>query len=176
MKEDSNFPVAWEDTAAVAYQPEGAATGGSVGNRKFGSVSADRDQRGRFAAGNKGKPRGAKSRATKLAVELLESGIQDVANVVVEAARKGDLAAARIVLDKLVPAAKERCVELPDLPDTSTASGVNAAQQRVLEAVAIGALTPGEANTLSAILEQRRKAIETLELERRLVALEERTK
>jgi len=174
MKAENDVPVVNEEKSGTTRSPECKATEASVGNRKFGSVS-ERDQRGRFAAGNKGKPRGAKNRATKLAVELLESGIEDVANVVVEAARNGDLSAARIVFDKLVPTAKERRVELPNLPDTSTASGVNEAQQRVLEAVATGELTPGEANTLSAIIEQRRKAIETLELERRLVALEERT-
>lgn len=143
---------------------------------KSGPKTDGRDQKGRFAAGNRGKPRGAKHRATKLAMELLEGGIEDVAGVVVEAARGGDLMAARIVLDKLIPSAKERCVDLPNLPDTTTAAGVSEAQQKILEAVASGTLTPGEASTLSTILEQRRRALETQELEQRLVALEARNR
>lgn len=39
------------------------------------------------------------------------------------------MAAARIVLDKLIPNAKDRIVELPGMPDTSTAAGVSEAQQ-----------------------------------------------
>lgn len=140
-------------------------------NRKNGA-DTDRDQKGRFAPGNRGKPRGAKNRATKLAMELLECGIEDVAGVVVEAARGGDLMAARIVLDKLIPSAKERRIELPAFPDTATAAGVSQAQQHLLEAVAAGDITPGEANTLSGIVEARRKAIETQELEARIAALE----
>lgn len=141
--------------------------------RKSGPKTDGRDQKGRFAAGNRGKPRGAKHRATKLAMELLEGGIEDVAGVVVEAARGGDLMAARIVLDKLIPSAKERCVDLPNLPDTTTAAGVSEAQQKILEAVASGTLTPGEASTLSGIIEARRKALETQDLEARIAQLEE---
>lgn len=143
-----------------------------MSDRKNGSKTEGRDQKGRFASGNSGKPRGAKHRATKLAMELLESGIEDVAGVVVEAARGGDLMAARIVLDKLIPSAKERRVDLPNFPDTATAAGVSEAQQRVLQAVVVGELTPGEASTMSGILEARRKALETQELEARIAALE----
>lgn len=144
----------------------------SVENRKIGMKTDGRDAKGRFTRGNAGKPRGAKHRATTLAMELLESGIEDVAGVVVEAARGGDLMAARIVLDKLIPSAKERRVDLPELPDTATAAGVSQAQQHILEAVAAGDLTPGEASTLSGIVEARRKALETQELEARISALE----
>ena len=142
-----------------------------MSDRKIGPKTG-RDPKGRFAPGNSGKPRGARHRATKLAMEILEGGIEDVAGVVVDAARGGDLTAVRIVLDKLIPSVKERAVALPDLPDTSTAAGVSEAQQRILEAVATGALTPGEASTLSGVLEQRRKALETQELEARIAALE----
>lgn len=139
--------------------------------RKNGD-DTDRDQKGRFAPGNRGKPRGAKNLATRVAAELLEGGVKDVAAVVVEAARAGDLMAARIVLDKLIPTAKERRIELPDLPDTSSAAGVSRAQQHILNAVVAGVITPSEANKLSGIVEARRRAIETQELDARIAALE----
>jgi len=76
----------------------------------------------------------------------------------------------------LVPPAKERPVYL-ELPDMDTAAGIAEAQQAVLQAVADGELLPGEAATLEAatlagIVEARRKAVETLELEQRITALE----
>ena len=77
------------------------------------------------------------------------------------------------MLDKVLPNAKERAIALPDLPSTDTAAGVSHAQQKILEAVATGVITPGEASTLSSVLEQRRKALETMELEQRIIALEE---
>lgn len=141
--------------------------------RKSGSSTDGRDDRGRFAAGNRGKPKGAKNRASLVALELFEGGVHDIAAAVIDQARAGDLTAARIVLDKVLPNAKERTIALPDLPTTDTAAGVSNAQQKILEAVAAGVITPGEASTLSSVLEQRRKALETMELEQRIIALEE---
>lgn len=134
--------------------------------------NTERAPDGRFGAGNPGKPRGTKHRATRLATQLFEDGIEDVVSVVLEAAKGGDLTAARIVLDKLIPSVKERAVELPDLPDTSTAQGIAEAQRCVLGAVSNGSLTPSEANTVSNIIEARRRALETQDLEVRLAALE----
>ncbi len=103
---------------------------------------------------------------------LMESGAHDIAQAVVDAAQSGDLTAARLVLDKLVPNVRERAVELPGLPSTESTAGVAEAQAAILQAVATGDLTPGEAATLSGIVENRRKAIETQELELRISALE----
>lgn len=144
-------------------------------DRKSG-INAGRDPRGRFAAGNRGKPKGTKHRATRIALELFESGVQSIAATVIEQAQAGDLTAARIVLDKILVNAKERLIELPDLPDTRTAAGVSEAQQKILEAVAAGVITPGEASTLSGIVEAHRKAIETVELEQRIGQLEAKSK
>ena len=47
---------------------------------------------------------------------------------------------------------------------------------RIADASASGALTPDEANALAGVLEAKRKAIETVELEGRVVALERRAK
>lgn len=122
----------------------------------------------------RGKPKGAINKTTRLAMELFEGGIKNIAEVVIKQAKDGDLAAARLVLDKLVPNARERAVELPGLPSTESPAGVAEAQAAILQAVASGDLTPGEAATLSGIVESRRKAIETQELELRIQALEER--
>lgn len=122
----------------------------------------------------RGKPKGAINKTTRLALELFEGGIKDIAAEVIAQAKAGDLTAARLVLDKLVPNARERAVELPGLPSTESPAGVAEAQAAILQAVAAGDLTPGEAATLSGIVENRRKAIETLELEKRIAQLEKR--
>lgn len=122
----------------------------------------------------RGKPKGAINKTTRLALELFEGGIKNIAEVVIKQAQDGDLTAARLVLDKLVPNARERAVELPGLPSTENPAGAAAAQAAILQAVASGDLTPGEAATLSGIVENRRKAIETQELEQRIRAIEQR--
>jgi deoxycytidine triphosphate deaminase len=73
------------------------------------------------------------------------------------------------------PGHHERPITL-DLPATDTAAGISTAQAAILQAAADGELLPGEAATLAGILESRRKAYETQELESRITALEEKTK
>lgn len=119
----------------------------------------------------KGKPAGARNKATMAVLKLMESGAKEITAAVITAAKAGDLTAARMVLDRLAPPAKERPVRL-DLPDTGTAQGVSDAQHAILQAVAAGELLPGEGATLAGIVEGRRKALETQELEARIAALE----
>lgn len=123
----------------------------------------------------KGKPRGARNHATRLVMGLLEEGAGEVAKVIIDAAKAGDLAAARLVIERLAPPIRERPIDVA-LPDTATAEGINLAQQIILQAVSNGSLLPGEGTTLAAIVETRRKAFETLELEARITALEEMEK
>jgi len=74
---------------------------------------------GRFQPGQsgnpKGKPKGLRSRITQLAEKLMEDDAEAVVKAVVSAAKGGDMAAARIILDRICPARKSRSVEI-DLP------------------------------------------------------------
>ena len=108
-----------------------------------------------------------------MVLALMEGGAEEITQAVVAAAKKGDLAAARLVIERLAPPLRERPLSLP-LPDTRTASGVSEAQQAILDAVGGGEILPGEGTALAGILEARRKALETVELEQRISALEAR--
>lgn len=119
----------------------------------------------------KGRPRGSRNRVTLVALAAMEEGADAIARKVVEMAKAGDISAARLVIERLVPVAKERPMFLA-LPDTSTADGIAQAQDAILQAVAAGELLPGEGATLAGIVEARRKAVETLELEARITVLE----
>jgi len=106
------------------------------------------------------------------ALAAMEEGADAIARKVVALAKGGDMSAARLVIERLVPVAKERPIFLA-LPDTGSAEGIAEAQNAILQAVAAGDLLPGEAATLAGIVEARRKAVETQELEQRISALEE---
>ena len=119
----------------------------------------------------RGKRAGTRNKATEMVMTLMEGGAKEITEAVVKAAKDGDMTAARFILDRLAPPAKERPISLA-LPSTSTAAGIVEAQAAILEAVAVGDLMPGEATALAGIVEARRKAIETAELEARIAALE----
>ena len=67
---------------------------------------------------------------------------------------------------------QERAINL-DLPEPGAAESLETASSAVLMAVAAGDITPGEGQSLTAILEGRRKVLELTDLERRLSELEE---
>ncbi len=106
-----------------------------------------------------------------MVLKLMESGAKEITEAVIKAAKGGDMTAARFILDRLAPPAKERPITLA-LPNTISAAGIVEAQAAILEAVAVGDILPGEATALAGIVEARRKAIETAELEARIAALE----
>lgn len=119
----------------------------------------------------RGKPAGARNKATMAVLKLMETGAKEITEAVVAAAKAGDLTAARMVLDRLAPPSKERPVSL-DLPATDTAAGIAQAQGAILAAVAAGDLLPGEGTALAGLVEGHRRALETNELDRRITALE----
>lgn len=121
----------------------------------------------------RGKPKGARNHTTRAVLELLESGVLDVTKAVLTAAKKGDLTACRLVLERIIPPSKERPVTIA-LPTTATAQGCCEAQNAILAAVGSGDLLPGEGVALAGIVENHRRAIETKELERRIATIEEK--
>ena len=134
----------------------------------------DRKSDGTFAPGNsvgQGRPQGSRNKTTRAVEALLDGQAEALTNKAVEMALSGDGQALRLCLERLCPPRKSRPIEIT-LPDTKDASGVDNAMAVVVQAVASGEITPDEGTTLSAMLEARRKAIETLEFEKRLSRLE----
>ena len=119
-----------------------------------------------------GKPKGARHK-TSLAVEaLLEGEAENITRKAIEMAKAGDITAIKLVLERLVPAKREREVYI-ELGNINTASDLAEASNRIAKGVGGGILTPGEAQGLMNILEGRRKIIDTHELAERITRLEE---
>lgn len=118
-----------------------------------------------------GKPKGARHAVTLMAEKLLEDDAAAIVRAVIDAAKGGDMVAARLVLERIAPPRKGRAVAF-DLPHIETAADVLAALGAVVQAVADGELTPDEATTVAGLLEIQRRTIETADLECRLSALE----
>ncbi len=84
--------------------------------------------------------------------------------------------AVELVLARVWPVRRGRPVSLP-LPSIETASDVVKALGMVATAVGAGEITPEEGAAVAGVLEIKRKAIETSELETRITTLEkERSK
>ena len=137
------------------------------------STEEGRDAKGRFAPGNPGRPKGARHRVTRHIEALMEGDAEAITGAVIRAAKGGDLAAARLVLDRIAPPRREPTVAV-DLPEINGAADLPGGVAAILQAVAAGDLTPSEASRLSGLLVDVGRALETAEIEARVSELEER--
>jgi len=111
-----------------------------------------------------------------LVQKLLEN--IDVAAILAKMEKKakaGDHAAAKLLLDRIVPV-RRGCPIAIKLPPINTAADVVAAMAVVMANVASGTLSTIEADELTNVIDAARKSIELLDVERRLAVLEGRFK
>jgi hypothetical protein len=120
-----------------------------------------------------GRPRGARHRTTVMLEMLMADDAEAIVRAVLTAAANGDMSAARMVLDRIIPPAKERplSVTLPPIDDMDSLAK---AQTAIVAAVSSGELLPSEGQSVSALLESRMRIAEVADLERRLAELEGR--
>ena len=125
--------------------------------------------------GGPGRPVGSRNKATLALDKIADDAGEDILNAMVGAAKGGDMRAADLVLQRIWPARKSRPIALT-LPAIQSASDVVAAVGAVADAVGAGEITPDEGHAVASILEAKRRAIETVDLESRLSALEQERK
>ena len=84
--------------------------------------------------------------------------------------KQGDLGA--IEISRRIKQGRARTVRL-DLPAMTGAASIAEAQAAVIAAAAAEQITPRDALIFSTLIENRRRALETLDHEERLIAIEE---
>ena len=132
-----------------------------------------RDTAGRFAAGNTGRPAGARNKATLAVLDLLEGQAHALTQRAVELALAGDTTALRLCLDRIAPPRKDSPVPFA-MPRMTNAHNAAQTAAAVLEAVAEGELTPTEGAAVMGLVDSFRRTLEVTEFEARLAALEGR--
>lgn len=126
---------------------------------------------GRWKPGTSGNPRGRRPGASEVGRlrKAIAEHVPDVLEKLAHQAKAGDVAAARLLLERVLPPvrATEQAVPL-NLPD----SGLVAQGEAVLAAVSAGQLAPGQAAQLLQALGGFAKLVETEDLAARIAALE----
>jgi hypothetical protein len=130
-------------------------------------------KRGGWQKGQSGNPKGKPAGSGELQKlrASIAGDVPDILTRLVTAAKAGDVQAARLILERVLPAVKpiEQAVELP-LPDGAT---LTAQGRSVLAAVADGRLAPGQGAQLLAAIGSLARVAEIDELESRITKLEE---
>jgi hypothetical protein len=137
-------------------------------------TNGSRDGKGRFSKGNPGKPRGARSQTTIAIEQLLGKDAAKLTRKAIKSALDGDTTALRICMERIAPVRKGRIVTVENFPRVKSAEDVPGALATLLQAVAKGELTTDEADSIASLCSRYVTALEAVEHEQRLKALEER--
>jgi hypothetical protein len=123
-------------------------------------------QKGR--SGNpKGRPKGIQTQA-KLR-KAIEAHVPAIIDAMVEKARAGDVGAAKLLVDRVIPALRPTDQPAPvPLPH----EGLAQSGQAILVALGAGELTPQQGAALLGALSTLARVVETDELVQRVAALE----
>ena len=138
-------------------------------------IKTGRMHDGRFAKGHSGNPKGAptgsRHKATLAAEKLLDGEAEALTRKAVEMALAGDLQALRLCIERILPPRRERPAAV-SLQPVNKASDLVAASNDLIRQVAAGVLTPGEAAAIGQLVASAAKAVEVVDLDTRLAALE----
>ena len=120
-----------------------------------------------------GRPAGSRNKRTLALEEMLGNHIGAITQKAVDAAINGDMAAIKMIMDRMLPPARSRPISI-ELPPITDIASVSIAQSEILKAVTEGDLLLDEAEALTGLLEARRRSFEAADLEERIKQLEER--
>ena len=152
-----------DDIKPKAYTLALAKTGPQEGNR------------GRFQPGQsgnpKGRPQGSRHKATMAALALLGNDLEAITQALIEKAKAGKSWAIKLVIDKLIPNAKDQPVTFR-LPRMEGAHDLRQALSGILTAISKGKLTPDEGQAVAAVLNGLGLALIVEELETQLEHLQ----
>jgi hypothetical protein len=133
------------------------------------------ETRGRpFPPGNRfgcGRPKGSRNKRSAQAQEILDQYSEPLIKKCIAQGLAGDTRALGLCIERILPPLREPGVRLK-LPKLNHLQDVNLAKQRVLQAIAIGNITPIEGETIASVLENYGKTIEGQEMEERITLLE----
>jgi hypothetical protein len=115
-----------------------------------------------------GRPKGLRDRRAALRYKLTRE-LPDILKTLTEAAKGGDIPAAKLILERTLPPLKSAGEPLT-LPAPETLAGQG---KVVMEAVASGEITPDEALKLMQAVGAQLRIVEAEEMAKRIEALEQ---
>jgi hypothetical protein len=130
-----------------------------------------RNTDGKFAAGNRGRPKGSRNKATIAIEGLLEGQAEALTQTAISKALGGDSIALRLCMDRIAPPMKDKPVVFP-LPRMHGAMDASEAAGSVLSAVSDGTLTPMEGTRVMGLIDSYRRTLELTDIEQRIQLLE----
>jgi hypothetical protein len=132
-----------------------------------------------FQKGQSGNPagrkRGSRNKYSIATEKLFEQDAEELVKIAIELAKKGDIAALRLCLDRILAPQRHRPVPF-DLPQLARAADAVGAMSTLVEGIAAGDLSAPEAAELAKVIQGYTQALTTADHDKRIANLEWRRK
>ncbi|WP_179217009.1 DUF5681 domain-containing protein [Humidesulfovibrio mexicanus] len=106
----------------------------------------------------KGKPKGARNKASMAVQELLDGEGTEIIRKVIEMAKEGDVACLKLCLERLCPTRKDSPLRVT-LPPLKNHEDIHKASKAILLQVAKGEITPGEGQAMLNLIETHTRVV-----------------
>ena len=134
----------------------------------------------KFKTGNKfgkGRPEGSRNRVTISSINLLKDEERALTRRAIESAMNGNVQMLQFCLSRLLPPPpKDEVIKLEGLPPCDDLKSARKLSSYVMEKLAEGVITPTQANVISGIVERHVRCLQSVDLEQRLMVIEETLK
>jgi hypothetical protein len=121
----------------------------------------------------KGRPRGSRNVTSTRLRDKLDGDLDQLIEVVRDAALRGDMRAQKLIFERLLPIPKDEAIQISEaLPAVNTAKDAVQFGAVILRSVAKGEITPTQANVLMQVVDVYLKACDITELSRKVEELE----
>jgi hypothetical protein len=136
-----------------------------------------RDHDGRYAPPNPGAaaPEQILNRAAAVLAKLADERAEQIAKAVMTAAENGNLQAAKLVYSRRWAAPRDRRMSFPIAP-LKSAADLPKITADLVRLVSQGVFSPAEGQALAAMVGDHRRTLEAVELEAKIVAIEQANK
>lgn len=132
-----------------------------------------RKQTTRFTKGQSGnpagRPQGSRHKATEAALALMDGQLEAITQKAVDAALQGDLVAIRLILERLLPRAKERAMPRVKLPMITNTSDLPKLLTSISASLHSGQLTEAELSRLLQYADSALRIIQAQEADKMLI-------
>ncbi len=137
-----------------------------------GEIQGRRFQKGQ--SGNpRGRPKGSRNKATLAVQKLLDGEAEAITRKIIDKAKEGDMKAAQLCIERLLPPRRDHVVGFP-LPPITKPEDAPAAFNAIAAAIASGQLAISDAAEVGKLIEGYVRAVEATDLAARLADVEKR--
>lgn len=145
-------------------------------NKRLPNDHPSSPSKGNFTKGNTagaGRPQGSRNNVTIAALNMMDGESEAITRVALDLAKQGDRPMIKLVLERIVPVAKNRPINIA-FPEVDDLSQIPELSKTILSNISTGHLSIEDGSKLSSICADLSRSFQVVQIDERLKLIESR--